>query len=118
IQLKQEQTGTVIKKIKELTNDWTAIPSFYVDTPFLTAEDVYYDTRCKDAAKLWLKTARGTGAKIVLFDSPDRVNPRRLIRQPNVANDIGVLTFADIEEILAYAKELGISILWSGGITR
>jgi hypothetical protein len=53
----------------------------------------------------------------VLFDSPDRVNPRRLIRQPDVANDIGVLILADIEEILVYAKELGISILWSGGIT-
>jgi hypothetical protein len=112
-----EEQGAVIEKITGWTADWTAIPAFYVDTPLLTAEDVYDDTRCKDAAKLWLKTTRGAGAKIVLFDSPDRVNPRRLIRQPNVANDIGVLTFADIEEILAYAKELGISILWSGGIT-
>jgi hypothetical protein len=112
-----EEQGAVIEMITGWTADWTAIPAFYVDTPLLTAEDVYDDTRCKDAAKLWLKTARGAGAKIVLFDSPDRVNPRRLIRQPNVANDIGVLTLADIEEILAYAKELGISILWSGGIT-
>ena len=112
-----EEQGAVIEIIAGWTADWTAIPAFYVDTPLLTAEDVYDDTRCKDAAKLWLKTARGAGAKIVLFDSPDRVNPRRLIRQPNVANDIGVLTLGDIEEILAYAKELGISILWSGGIT-
>jgi hypothetical protein len=112
-----EQQGAVIEMITRWTADWTAIPAFYVDTPLLTAEDVYDDTRCKDAAKLWLKTARGAGAKIVLFDSPDRINPRRLIRQPNVANDIGVLTLADIEEILVYAKELGISILWSGGIT-
>ena len=112
-----EEQGAVIEMITGWTADWTAIPAFYVDTPLLTAEDVYDDTRCKDAAKLWLKTARGAGAKIVLFDSPDRVNPRRLIRQPNVANDIGVLSLADIEEILGYAKELGISILWSGGIT-
>ena len=112
-----EEQGAVIEIIAGWTADWTAIPAFYVDTPLLTAEDVYDDARCKDAAKLWLKTARGAGAKIVLFDSPDRVNPRRLIRQPNVANDIGVLTLGDIEEILAYAKELGISILWSGGIT-
>jgi hypothetical protein len=112
-----EEQGAVIEIITGWTADWTAIPAFYVDTPLLTAEDVYDDTRCKDAAKLWLKTARGAGAKIVLFDSPDRVNPRRLIRQPNVANDIGVLSLADIEEILGYAKELGISILWSGGIT-
>jgi len=112
-----EEQGAVIEMITGWTADWTAIPAFYVDTPLLTAEEVYDDTRCKDAAKLWLKTARGAGAKIVLFDSPDRVNPRRLIRQPNVANDIGVLSLADIEEILGYAKELGISILWSGGIT-
>ena len=112
-----EEQGAVIEMITGWTADWTAIPAFYVDTPLLTAEDVYDDTRCKDAAKLWLKTARGAGAKVVLFDSPDRVNPRRLIRQANVANDIGVLTLADIEEILAYAKKLGISILWSGGIT-
>jgi len=112
-----EEQGAVIEMITGWTADWTAIPAFYVDTPLLTVEDVYDDTRCKDAAKLWLKTARGAGAKIVLFDSPDRVNPRRLIRQPNVANDIGVLSLADIEEILGYAKELGISILWSGGIT-
>jgi hypothetical protein len=112
-----EEQGAVIEMITGWTADWTAIPAFYVDTPLLTAEDVYDDTRCKDAAKLWLKTARGAGAKIVLFDSPDRVNPRRLIRQPNVANDIGILSLADIEEILGYAKELGISILWSGGIT-
>jgi hypothetical protein len=112
-----EEQAAIIEMVTRWTSDWTAIPAFYVDTPLLTAEDVYEDTRCKDAAKLWLKTARGAGAKIVLFDSPDRVNPRRLIRQPDVANDIGVLTLADIEEILAYAKELGISILWSGGIT-
>jgi hypothetical protein len=112
-----EQQRAVIEMITGWTAGWTAIPAFYVDIPLLTAEDVYDDTRCKDAAKLWLKTARGAGAKIVLFDSPDRINSRRLIRQPNVANDIGVLTLADIEEILAYAKELGISILWSGGIT-
>gem|GEM_PF-395891 len=112
-----EEQGAAIEMITGWAADWTAIPAFYVDAPLLTAEDVYDDTRCKDAAKLWLKTARGAGAKIVLFDSPDRVNPRRLIRQPNVANDTGVLSFADIEEILAYAKELGVSILWSGGIT-
>src|SRR5205809_2251334 len=113
-----EEQGAVIEMITGWTADWTAIPAFYVDTPLLTAEDVYDDTRCKDAAKLWLKTARGAGAKIVLFDSPDRVNPRRLIRQANVANDIGVLTFSDIEELVAYAKELGLSTPWSAAITR
>jgi hypothetical protein len=112
-----EQQAAVIEMITGWTTNWTAIPAFYVDTPLLTVDDVYDDTRCKQAAKLWLKTARGAGAKIVLFDSPDRVNRRLLIRQPDVANDAGVLTLPDIEEILEYAKKLGVSILWSGGIT-
>jgi hypothetical protein len=117
VPLTLEEQAAVIEMITGWTTDWIAIPAFYVDTPLLTVDDVYDDARCKEAAKLWLKTARGAGAKIVLFDSPDRVNRRLLVRQPDVANDKGVLTLPDIEEILAYAKELGVSILWSGGIT-
>jgi hypothetical protein len=117
VPLTLEEQAAVIEMITGWTTDWIAIPAFYVDTPLLTVDDVYDDPRCKEAAKLWLKTARGAGAKIVLFDSPDRVNRRLLVRQPDVANDKGVLTLPDIEEILAYAKELGVSILWSGGIT-
>ena len=112
-----EEQATVIEMITRWTVGWTAIPAFYVDTPLLTETDVYDVTRCKEAAKLWLKMARGAGVTIVLFDSPDRVTPRRLLRQSEAKDDNGVLTIADVEEILAYGKELGVSILWSGGIT-
>src|SRR5262245_60234533 len=110
-----EEQAVVIELITRWTSGWTAIPAFYVDTPLLAALEVFEVSRCKDAAKTWLRMARAAGATMVLFDSPDRVDPRRLVRES--ANDNGVLTFADIEEILNHARELGVSILWSGGIT-
>ena len=112
-----EEQARVVELITRWTKNWTAIPAFYVDTPLETALDVYDDARCEEAAMVWLKMARGGGAKIVLFDSPDRVTPRHLVRQPNVANDTGVLTLDAVERIAAYATELGVSVLWSGGIT-
>jgi hypothetical protein len=110
-----EEQAAVIELIERWTVGWTAIPAFYVDTPLLSSFDVFDVPHCKEAAKIWLRMARGAGATIVLFDSPDRVDPRRLVREGKTDN--GVLTLADIEELLAYGRELGVSILWSGGVS-
>ena len=112
-----EEQALTVEAITRWTRGWTAVPAFYVDTPLLTAREVYDDSRCEEAAMIWLKMARSGGAKIVLFDSPDRVNPRHLVRQPNMPNDTGVLTMEAIERISKYGMELGVSILWSGGIS-
>lgn len=116
VPLTLEEQATVVELITRWTSSWTAIPAFYVDTPLVTSSDVYDDSMCEEAAMLWLKMARGAGATIVLFDSPDRVKPRRLLRQ-EISNDVGVLTIEGIERICKYSRELGVSILWSGGIT-
>jgi len=112
-----DEQRTAIELLTRWCEGWSAIPAFYVDTPLVTSDDVYEDTRCAEAAMIWLKAARGAGATLVLFDCPDRIAPRRLLRQEGVANDIGVLSLADVECIVACARELGVKILWSGGIT-
>lgn len=112
-----EEQRTAIELLTRWSEGWTAIPAFYVDTPLVTADDVYEDTRCTEAAILWLKEARGAGATLVLFDCPDRITPRRLLRQEGVADDIGVLSLENVERIVACASELGVKILWSGGVT-
>ncbi|MBI5083244.1 MAG: hypothetical protein HZB13_01410 [Acidobacteria bacterium] len=112
-----EEQATAIELITRWTAGWTAIPAFYIDTPLVTATEVYDVSRCEEAAKVWLKMARGCGAKIALFDSPDRVTPRRLVRQSDAKDDPGVLTVDAIERIAAYANEIGVSVLWSGGIS-
>jgi hypothetical protein len=114
-----EEQAAIIEKITKWSAGWTAIPAFYVDTPLITATNVYdpNQNQTREAAKVWLTMARGAGATIVLFDSPDRVSPRRLLKQTSNANEPGVLTIDEIEALLKHAKDLGISILWSGGIT-
>jgi hypothetical protein len=117
VPLTLEEQAVAMELLTQWTAGWTAIPAFYVDTPLVTATDVFDVNRCEEAAKLWLKTARGAGVTLVLFDSPDRVTPRKLVRSTGNEQDNGVLTILQIERIAAYAKDLGVSILWSGGIT-
>jgi hypothetical protein len=113
-----EEQAVAIEVITHWCRGWTAIPAFYVDTPLVTAGEIYDVDRAAESARLWLKMARGAGARIVLFDCPDRFDPRKLLRaDPSGPNDLGVLTMRDVDDLLAYARDLGVSILWSGGIT-
>jgi hypothetical protein len=110
-----EEQGQVIELITRWAGGWTAIPAFYVDTPLVTGTEVFDVAQCEVAARRWLKTARGAGATTVLFDAPDRVNPRRLVQGSDSPD--GVLTPQQIEALRDYGELLGVKILWSGGIT-
>lgn len=110
-----EEQGQVIELITRWTSGWTAIPAFYVDTPLVTATEVFDVAQCEVAARRWLKAARGAGATTVLFDAPDRVNPRRLVHGSDSPD--GVLSPVQIEALRDYSELLGVKILWSGGIT-
>src|ERR1700751_771228 len=110
-----EEQGQVIELITQWTSGWTAIPAFYVDTPLVTATEVVDVAKCEVAARRWLKVARGAGATTVLFDAPDRVNPRKLVQSSDSHN--GVLTPDQIGALRDYSELLGVKILWSGGIT-
>jgi hypothetical protein len=110
-----EEQGQVIEVITRWTTGWTAIPAFYVDTPLVTATEVFDVAQCEVAARRWLKVARGAGATTVLFDAPDRVNPRKLVQASDSPD--GVLTTDQIENLSEYGQVLGVKILWSGGIT-
>jgi hypothetical protein len=110
-----EEQGQVIELITRWAGGWTAIPAFYVDTPLVTGTEVFDVAQCEVAARRWLKTARGAGATTVLFDAPDRVNPRRLVQGSDSPD--GVLTPEQIEALRDYGELLGVKILWSGGIT-
>lgn len=55
---------------------------------------------------------------MVLIDSPDRITPRRLVREdPPAQDDRGVITLAEIAGLHEVAGKLGLKVLWSGGIT-
>jgi len=115
VPLTLEEQLAVIELVTRWTTGWTAIPAFYVDTPLVTATEVFDVDQCEQAARRWLKAARGAGATIVLFDAPDRVTPRKLVKSADSAE--GVLTINQISALVDYANLLGVKILWSGGTT-
>ncbi len=110
-----EEQAQVIELITQWTSGWAAIPAFYVDTPLVTATEVIDVDQCDMAARRWLKAARGAGATTVLFDAPDRVNPRKLVHGSDSPD--GMLSPDQIEALRDYSEMLGVKILWSGGIT-
>lgn len=115
VPLALEQQEQVVAFVSRWTEGWTAVPAFYVDTPLVTRDDVFDDSRCLDAALLWMEKVRAAGARLVLFDCPDRIAPRHLIR--DAQHPAGVLTLAQIGAIEQHAKDLGLKPMWSGGIT-
>jgi hypothetical protein len=110
-----EEQEQAIEMITRWTAGWTAIPAFYVDTPLVTATQVFDVDRCEEAARRWLKMARGAGATVALFDAPDRVTPRRLVKSERSPE--GVLNLDQIESLTRFGELLGIKIMWSGGVT-
>src|SRR5262249_6036090 len=110
-----EEQERVIELITRWTSGWTAIPAFYVDTPLVTAKEVFDVAQCELAACRWLKVARGAGATTVLFDAPDRVSPRKCA-QGRASRD-AALTTDQLSALRDYSELLGVKILWSGAIT-
>jgi hypothetical protein len=109
------QQEHVVRQNQCWLSDWTAIPAFYVDTPLVTETGVYQSDRCPEAAQLWLEMVASLGAKVVLVDAPDRVDPRKLLRSGD-PNEHGVLSIDQVKTLSQCAKRLGLRVLWSGGI--
>ncbi|HEX3880499.1 MAG TPA: hypothetical protein VHW24_26135 [Bryobacteraceae bacterium] len=117
VPLTLEEQVHVVESISRWMRGWTAIPAFYVDTALVTVDDIYNQSRCVEAAFLWMEKVRAVGARLVLVDCPDRVSPRHLVRDPSVKSDKGVLTLDQILAIDRHATKIGLNVLWSGGIT-
>jgi hypothetical protein len=110
-----EEQERVVTLVSNWTKGWTTVPAFYVDTPLVTADDVFDASRVVDAASLWMERMHSAGARVVLFDCPDRIAARRLIRDAQHA--AGVLALDQIVALKGRATELGLKPMWSGGLT-
>jgi hypothetical protein len=115
VPLTLEEQAQVVAIVSRWTEGWTAVPAFYVDTPLVTGDDVFDESRSVEAALLWMEKVRAAGARLVLFDCPDRIAARHLIRDAQHAE--GVLTLDQIAAIERHAKGLGLKPMWSGGIS-
>jgi hypothetical protein len=107
----------VVELVSGWTQGWTAIPAFYVDTPLLTHDDIFAESRCVEAALLWMEKVRGAGARLALFDCPDRLAARHLLRDERHPEAKGILTLEQIAVLEHRARELELKLMWSGGLT-
>lgn len=110
-----EEQERVVTLVSGWTKGWTTVPAFYVDTPLVTADDVYDASRAFDAAVLWMQRMHAAGAKLALFDCPDRLAGRYLIH--DAQHPTGVFTLAQIAALETRAKAIGIKPMWSGGLS-
>jgi len=114
--LSLDQQKYVVEHIQRWLADWTPIPAFYVDTALVTEDDVFESDRCVAAARLWMEMVSERGAKVILVDAPDRIQPHRLLRTDGGPNDPGVLAMDDVGALQRHADGLGLKVLWSGGV--
>jgi hypothetical protein len=91
------------------------VPAFYVDTPLVTRDRVYTRDQCVEAAMRWMDMVSEEGARVILVDAPDRIDPHKLLKA-DAKDTGGVLTVDDVEKLNEYAKKRNLRVLWSGGI--
>ncbi len=119
-----EQTN-VVEAVQNWVTGLTAIPAFYADTPFVSDTEIILSDAAANALRIWLDMVAAHRTRVVLVDCPDRMlpridpeapmSPRRLLHSSQT-DPSGVFTVTQIAELHSYAKQLGIRILWSGGI--
>jgi hypothetical protein len=111
-----EQQEYVVRHIQRWMAEWTPIPAFYVDTALVTDREVYGADRVVEAARMWMDMVVRNGAKVVLIDAPDRIDPHRLLKTGG-AKDNGVLAMDDLAALQRHADGLRLRVLWSGGVS-
>ena len=110
-----DEIADVVQRVQSWTRDWTAAPAFYVDVPWVDAAHVFDVVDAFAAASRWLELVAAQGAQVVLIDTVDKPQRRRLIRAD--ADDAGgVLTWPELDALQQTATNVGIRVLWAGGI--
>lgn len=112
-----QEMAEVVGKVQSWTHEWTAAPVFYADVPWVDGDRVYEVADAAEAAGRWLGMVAERGARVVLIDTVDKARGRHLVR---IAPDdtTHILTWDDVEELRRIATDVGVRVLWAGGISR
>jgi hypothetical protein len=104
----------VVEQVQSWLPSWSAAPVFFVDQGLMRdgAVDVEHDL--PRGLEAWLETVASHGARVVLIDTVDKANGRRLLKKTR-DDKTGYLTPAQIDRVEHYARTKGIKALWAGG---
>ncbi len=110
------ESSQVMEMVQRWFSSWTAAPVFYVDFPTMDSVHVYTEKNITEGVKEWLKIVSKHKIPVVLIDTADKDKGTRLLKN-NLSDKVGILLPEQIAQINAFAKKLGINVLWAGGIT-
>jgi len=110
-----EETEQVVARIQAWCGDWSAAPVFFVDQGLLTEEKVYAGSDVAAGVRRWLATVASHGVRVVLIDTMEKSRGWRLMKHGH--DPRGILGPNQVRGLDAFAAELGVRVLWAGGIT-
>ena len=111
-----DESERVIGAIQAWFPDWTATPAFYVDQPSISGTTVFERRDVASATKEWLSMVARLGVRVVLIDTVEKSRGLRLLK--TARNDrAGILDADTLAELDQIAVQLGVRVLWAGGIS-
>jgi hypothetical protein len=110
-----EECDKVVSRIQGWFPDWSAAPVFYVDQGIISRSRVYVGSDTARGIEVWLKTMARHKVRIVLIDTVDKSQGWKILKSGT--DPKGILEAAQIARLTALGEDLGIKVLWAGGIT-
>jgi hypothetical protein len=110
-----EDTDHVVEQIQQWLPEWSAAPVFFVDQGLLRKGGVDVGSDLTRGLKEWLKMVASHGVRVVLIDTVDKASGKRLLRKSST-DAMGFLGPRQLADLDAFARDLGIKVLWAGGL--
>lgn len=110
-----EEMGQVMGRVQSWFPEWTTAPVFYVDFPLVDSNQVYTQSNITAAILKWLEVVSTNHIPVVLIDTADKGRGTKLLKQ-RPGDRKGVLRLEQIAQIQELALDLGVRILWAGGL--
>ena len=110
-----EDCDAVVGQVQRWFSDWSAAPALFIDQPIVDGDRVYSGRTRVAGIEAWLRTVARHKVPIVLIDTVDKARGRRLLRNRNSRK--GLLSLDEVKRLDRFASDLGIRVLWAGGIS-
>jgi hypothetical protein len=117
VPLTLDEIDDVVGQVQRWLADWSAAPVFFVDQGLIRPGAVDVERDLPRGIETWLSTVAARGVRIVLIDTVDKANGRRLLKK-SADDKTGYLGPGQIDRIEAHARksDVDIKVLWAGGL--
>jgi hypothetical protein len=113
--LTRPEIDHVVEQVQRWLPHWSAAPVFFVDQGLLREGAVDVQSDLPRGIEAWLDTVAAHGVRVVLIDTIDKATGRRLLKRFS-KDKTGYLGLKQIERVEAHARQIGIKVLWAGGL--